>query len=460
MAAVGALAMVCMAVPGFAENSTSFEQVRVLDNESNVMKTYTAEQIAAGGVSLSPGQLLEVTVKLSGEEDEYLDGAQATFLSHLVLGEEDSLDNTTIQYVDQDTIDEDGTIVVKFRPRTTIGTDGLGSFVAMAGGTDVATANTFNYTVKEADKIISMSITSGEEMFSNDLTNIVITISGDNGVPAGLTEVKIDDTTVPDTGYTYDSETGTLTILAASLAGDVDDHSISIAADGFIAPTPVTYVVNQRQNATIENPEDSKDALDDMTIGDLDDNYTVTLPSAVEVDGDSQSVAYTLPEGAALPDGVSMNKNKLTLDHETRFAAKVVLNASVGVDSEGNPVAVQKTVYLIPKNTTISYGNVGLFADANGEDAFADDDAYRAAIAATGNEKEILANRAIALNFALGRGDKNKDVPQFDETLDYDKDGKLVLAEYRIFKLMMGGADGYAPSDITTAREAWLASHQ
>ena len=127
------------------------------------------------------------------------------------------------------------------------------------------------------------------------------------------------------------------------------------------------------------------------------------------------------------------------------------VTAYVGDKSQN--IATTKDVYLVPSTTTVSYGNINLLANASGEDAFASDTDYKTAIDA--NSAAILAGRAKALNIALGRGDKEKDVPQFTETLDYDKDGKMVLAEYRIFKLLMEGDPIYTPSELKNARASW-----
>ncbi|MGN0178807.1 MAG: hypothetical protein ACI4DY_05110, partial [Monoglobaceae bacterium] len=229
LAGAAALAMSCSMVTGWA-NGVTITGVKVLSDpvggtgEPTVAATYTAEQIAAGDVTLSTAQMLQVTVQLNNgaETDPAAAAGDVTLLSN-IYGET-TLDNGTIQYVDQQTVSTaDGTATITFRPRTTVNSTeantnkvaaGLGKFVAKAGGTDVTTTAGFNYTV-EAPKVdmavnpASVEIKSGE--------------SASFTVPAGMTNVVVKEgSTVLST--TYEGTTLTITGLT-----EVKTHELVIS---------------------------------------------------------------------------------------------------------------------------------------------------------------------------------------------------------------------------------------
>ena len=104
------------------------------------------QTVETTGITLTTAQLMRVTAVLkSGEANT---AGEISFLSN--ISDSQTLDNNTIQYVDQQTYTagENEVVTITFRPRTTINQGGIGTFVAKAGGTDVATAATFNYTVE------------------------------------------------------------------------------------------------------------------------------------------------------------------------------------------------------------------------------------------------------------------------------------------------------------------------
>lgn len=443
VAAVGACAVMCTAATGFAANTVSIESVSILDSESSVVNTYTDD---LSNISLDPSQLLEVTVKLSIDTEETAIGdEEVTFLSHLALGDTgEALGNSNIQYIDQKAVDGEGKAVVRFRPRMTIGENGAGSFVAMTGGTGVEQVGSFNYTVASAKKAMTLTNTgTGSVQDTDDTTDLQFTVVADP-LPESLT-VKIDNDTVE---AVFVKETGVLTISNANINKAVGTHTVTVSAEGYLDAS-ANYVVTH-VDSPITDKDAAQAALDNMVIPEMDENKTVTMPATVPVAEDNFTVHY---EAEGTLNGVTLSGNKLTLDDGV-FAAKATVNAYLGEKAQG--ISRQITVYLVPSDTTVSYGNIGLYQNGSGADAFANDADFSAALSSHAND--LLADRVTALNITLGRGETT-DVPQFTQTLDYDQDGKIVLAEYRIFKLMLEGDENYTPTKIKAARADWLANH-
>ncbi len=175
IAGAAALAMACSMVGGFAaENTVSITKVEILNDgaEATVAKTFDNPTAETAGIALTPSQLMRVTAVLKDSTPAAVAG-EISFLSN-ISGENVTLDNSTIQYVDQQNYDGSTAVQITFRPRTTIGTAGLGSFVAKAGGTDVAIAATFNYSVAEAKKDMTFAATTSTSIAPNGTVSFTL----------------------------------------------------------------------------------------------------------------------------------------------------------------------------------------------------------------------------------------------------------------------------------------------
>lgn len=425
-----AAAMSCSMISAFA-NTVSIESIKVLNNASD------AETAAdKSSVSLTPEQLLQVTVKLSPDSGATLSAGDITFLSY--KGDGTTLDNTTIQYVDQQTTTIDnnaGTATITFRPRTGLGT---GTFTAKAGGTDVTTAESFNYTVAEASKTMTMTadtqtITAGG--------SVVITLKDSDGAPVDGAAVTATAENVTAVSGTTDSK-GQCT-LTFTTAGT---YTISAVKDNYTLGSTITVQVNSASTSVPTEDVDSAKAGLENAIKNIPTNgklSSITLPSNKVITDNNQNgyeIKYEISSNAA----VQLTGNELKLA-DNYFGAKVQLTAKLG-----DNVADTKTVYLFKDGVTednISFGNIDMIAAADGSDAFDDDTSFEAI-----GSHDYTAAAAEILNLALGRGNI-ANVPK--GAVDINLDGTVTLAEYRMFKLLIDSSEVYyVPSNFAAARDS------
>lgn len=433
-----AAAMSCSMISAFA-NTVSIESIKVLNNASDAGTDITSETTK----TLTPEQLLQVTVKLSPDSGATLSAGDITFLSY--KGDGTTLDNTTIQYVDQQTTTIDnnaGTATITFRPRTGLDT---GTFTAKAGGTDVTTAESFNYTVAEASKTMTMTGTNvsfevgGTATFElKDKDSAAFADGTTMTVKNGTTTLT---TTVSDTDVYYAYASGVLSVYNLP----VGNHNISVSIDGYNdASSTVVVTAKTPTGPSDEDKNNAQTGLDDA-IGGISAKGAgeLILPEKVTTAGNSEgyTINYTIEDADS---NAEISGGKLTLK-EGKFGAKVQLKADLG-----NGVSNTKTVYLFATGTdeeSISFGNIDMIAAADGSDAFADDDKFKAI-----SDYDYTAAAAEILNLALGRGNI-ANVPK--GAVDINLDGNVTLAEYRMFKLLIDSSETYyVPSNFAAARSS------
>lgn len=427
-----AAAMSCSMISAFA-NTVSIESIKVLNNASDA-----GTAADKSSVSLTPEQLLQVTVKLSPESGATLSAGDITFLSY--SGDGTKLDNTTIQYVDQQTATiaenkTNGTATITFRPRTGLGT---GTFTAKAGGTDAATADMFSYTVAEASKTMTMTantqtITAGG--------SVVITLKDSDDAPVAEATVTATAENVSAVSGTTDSN-GQCT-LNFTTAGT---YTISAVKDNYTLSGAITVQVNSASTSVPTEDVDSAKAGLENAIKDIPTNSkasSITLPSG-KVATDNNQDGYEIKYEISSNEAVQLTGNELKLA-DNYFGAKVQLTAKLG-----DNVADTKTVYLFKEGVTedsISFGNIDMIADSEGNDAFANDTSF----AAIGSH-DYTAAAAEILNLALGRGNI-ENVPK--GAVDINLDENVTLAEYRMFKLLIDSSETYyVPSSFAAARDS------
>ena len=437
-----AAAMSCSMISAFA-NTVSIESIKVLNNASDA-----GTAADKSSVSLTPEQLLQVTVKLSPESGATLSAGDITFLSYKPAedGAEQVFDNTTIQYVDQQTTTIDnnaGTATITFRPRTGLG---KGTFTAKAGGTDVTTAESFNYTVAEASKTMTMTGTNvsfevgGTATFElKDKDSAAFADGTAMTVKNGTTTLT---TTTSDTDVYYAYASGVLSVYNLP----VGNHNISVSIDGYNdASAAVVVTAKTPTGPSDEDKNNAQNGLDDA-IGGISAKGAgeLTLPEKVTTAGNSEGyiISYTIEDTNS---NAEISGGKLTLK-EGKFGAKVQLKADLG-----NGVSNTKTVYLFATGTnedSISFGNIDMIAAADGSDAFDDNASFEA----IDSNYDYTAAAAEILNLALGRGDI-ANVPK--GAVDINLDGTVTLAEYRMFKLLIDSSEAYyVPSNFAAARSS------
>lgn len=434
-AAALAMAMACSPIGGFAaENSVSITKVEILNDgtETTVAKTVENPTAATEGITLTTAQLMRVTAVLkSGEANT---AGEISFLSNINGSE--TLDNSTIQYVDQQTYTagENEVVTITFRPRTTIGQSGIGTFVAKAGGTDVATAATFNYSVAEAKKDMTFAATTSTSIAPNGTVSFTLK-EGEANVEGAEVKAVSGETTYP---AAYADGMYTITFAA------VGTYSVTATKEGYNTPTAIT--VNVVENTTVPDEdkpvveENLSNALNGIAQGGL----SAVLPGQAAGTGANYDIAYTVsaPEGKAT---YSEADKTITLNDGV-FAAKVTVTANIG-----GTINEQKVIYLVrDASTNISFGNLALISTTAGEDAFASTEKLNAA------SVDDVAKNAIkveALNYAL---DRAVPISAIKSAIDYDMNDDVTLSEYRMLKLLFEGNDNFTADKLTAQRSSWI----
>ena len=434
-AAALAMAMACSPIGGFAtENSVSITKVEILNDgtEATVAKTVENPTAATTGITLTTAQLMRVTAVLkSGEANT---AGEISFLSN--ISDSQTLDNSTIQYVDQQTYTagENDVVTITFRPRTTIKDNGIGTFVAKAGGTDVATAATFNYSVAEAKKDMTFAATTSTSIAPNGTVSFTLK-EGEANVEGAEVKAVSGETTY---SAAYADGMYTITFAAAGT------YSVTATKEGYNTPTAIT--VNVVKNTTVPDEDKSNvegnlsNALNGITQG----GTSAALPGHAAGTGANYDIAYTVsaPEGKA-----TYNEADKTITlNDGVFAAKVTVNANIG-----ETISEQKVIYLVRDNTkNISFGNLALVSTADGADAFASTTALSGANVASTVINEIKVD---ALNFALDRATPDSAI---QSAIDYDMNNDVTLSEYRMLKLLFEGNENFTADKLTAQRSSWL----
>ena len=433
-AAALAMAMACSPIGGFAaENSVSITKVEILNDgtEATVAKTVENPTVETTGITLTTAQLMRVTAVLkSGEANT---AGEISFLSN--ISDSQTLDNNTIQYVDQQTYTagENEVVTITFHPRTTINQGGIGTFVAKAGGTDVATAATFNYTVEVPKSNMTFTATTSTSIKPNESVSFEVKNTDGTAISgATLSATTGAEGFTPLTATTGDNGTASITFAAAGT------YTVTATKDGYNTPTTITVSVVENTTVPEEEKEEVTNSLKEGLNGVTQGAAESTLPDKAGV----YNISYTID---ATKGKVNKTDNKLSLADGV-FAAKVTVNASVGEN-----ITEQKVIYLVRDNTkNISFGNLALISTAAGEDAFASTEKLTAA-----NVDEVAKNaiKVEALNYAL---DRAIPISVIKSAIDYDMNNDVTLSEYRMLKLLFEGNENFTADNLTAQRSNWL----
>lgn len=435
-AAALAMAMACSPIGGFAaENSVSITKVEILNDgaETTVAKTVENPTAATEGIALTTAQLMRVTAVLKNGDANT--AGEISFLSNINGSE--TLDNSTIQYVDQQTYTagENEVVTITFRPRTTIGQSGIGTFVAKAGGTDVATAATFNYSVEAPKSNMTFTATTPTSIKPNQTVSFTLK-DGETNVEGATVSAAVAGGTPINAVYAD----GVYTITFA----EAGTYTVTATKDGYNTPTTITVSVVENTTVPDEDKPVVEENLSNALNGIAQGGLSAALPGQAAGTGANYDIAYTVsaPEGKA-----TYNEADKTITlNDGVFAAKVTVTANIG-----ETINEQKVIYLVrDASTNISFGNLALISTTAGEDAFASTDKLTAA-----NVDDVAKNaiKVEALNYAL---DRAVPISAIKSAIDYDMNNDVTLSEYRMLKLLFEGNENFTADKLTAQRNSWL----
>lgn len=425
-AAALAMAMACSPIGGFAaENSVLITNIEILnDGSDTAVASYAPTD---SGIKLTTAQLMRVTAELKDSTPANIAG-EISFLSNFG-GENVTLDNSTIQYVDQQTYDGTTAVTITFRPRTTINNGGIGTFVAKAGGTDVAIAATFNYSVEAPKSNMTFTATTPTSIKPNQTVSFTLK-DGETNVEGATVSAAVAGGTPINAVYAD----GVYTITFA----EAGTYTVTATKEGY--NTPTTIMVSVVENTTV--PEEEKEAVTNSLKEGLNGVEQGKAESTLPDKAGAYNISYTID---ATEGKVNKTDNKLSLVDGV-FAAKVIVNANIG-----ETISEQKVIYLVRDNTkNISFGNLALISTTAGEDAFASTEKLTAA-----NVDDVAKNaiKVEALNYAL---DRAVPISAIKSAIDYDMNNDVTLSEYRMLKLLFEGNENFTADKLTAQRSSWL----
>lgn len=452
--------LIGMSANCFAANFLAVTKVEILDSNNTVKHTYTASDLAADpAIEVQQNaQVVRVTGELTDDTATAVPYGTATYLAYLTSAEVEgvlNLDNSNIQYIDQMTTAANGTVTFTYRNRSSIAPGEGAAVTAKMGGTGVESAAGFAYTVIEDIGIFTLA-GENEPIVEKTETAVTFNITASvREMPAPLT-VKLGDVDVSDA---VTVSKGVITIAGSKIATLAPGtYDISVAADKFAtAYLPAAVVIN---SAITEIEPDIAEEI----VGNIE---------STEVQKNAETGAVTIPVPGGAINGVDItvegeNVTKVVVDKNNNIVslapnvpfAKVDLNIAV----KGSDKSAKKTVYMIPEGTQVSYGNLGLYTKEGENNSFVDALAYDAnadateqnnafASFVTANNASILEDIAMAISVVMD-STKKEQLSHFSSALDFNGDGNLSLAEYRIYRLLMKGDEGDGIHTFTAVNEA------
>lgn len=443
MALAAALTLSCSMMMGYAANTAAITKVTITNTPVSGEPTTTEVTLSDAKdpngklAHVTEADLINVTIKIADAGSAAaVQNAEATFFSFLNQ-QGIALDNSTIQFVDQKTTGEDGTVTVSFRPRPSMAE---GVYVAKAGGTDVAAPDAVYFTTAAA--LVQPSLAEAAEITLNESgSDAVFTISSyTEAWKTAISAVKLGagDVSNPLSSEQYTiapggEGTATLTIpnnvfKAAGL------HTVTIEATDY---QPVTANVTVKEPAPVVDAE-LQEALNALEVP-ANISQTTTLPAQVTTSTKTYDLVWSYEGGSA-----DLTGSGNTVTYNGTGMASLKATASVANS------AYSKTFTIYAYTAVPSFGNVTAITNEGGEDVFASTALLAAAKEVPELQTKLNEAVAVALNVVLGRQDAAS-IAGGADTLDFDKDGTVELSEYRIFKLMVDGAEGF---DVDTVKAA------
>lgn len=245
LAGVLACSMMSSTFTALAANTVEVKTISVWEN-NEVVATFAP---TATDIRLTPEQMLEVTVSVTGDET---DDVYASFLSSMAEG---TLSNSTVQYVAQKAVGEDNTATFKFRPRASVE---QGKFTAKSGATGATTAATFSYLVKEADKEMTLSAKKNS-IKANETTDATFVISAADFTDEAYTgfSVYLDNTVLASDKYTIEKVENelVLTIKHENFADKVSGNKVAVTLkhDGYTDASGEIVITDAVWSVTLIN---------------------------------------------------------------------------------------------------------------------------------------------------------------------------------------------------------------
>lgn len=338
LASVLAVSVINPLASALAANTVKITEIAVLE-EKNGETERTTYAPDAQDISLTPEQMLEVTVKVEDEESNPVNAVNATFFSYLSTenGGGAALGDSTIQYAAQNLTGEDGTVTVSFRPRMSIGT---GSFVAQLGATNASEAASFNYKVGNIIKQMELTARKNSiEADSDENAVFVIKATGFSGTDYSGFKIYLNDTQIASDKYaiTADNSDILLTINSENFAdkGAGTTINVKVTLDGYNEVSGVIDITAPEIYSIVYNTDG----------GTINGEY---------------ASSYRFGEGAALPSDVTKENYTFGGWYETSELS------GESVTSISAEVLGDKTYYAkwIPNTYTVTLNaNGGTIAD-------------------------------------------------------------------------------------------------
>lgn len=302
-----------MSVSAFAAESViTAEEVKINDEAKNMPEALKeSADDEEGMLRLSPATLLKIKLKLEGG------GGNMFFLANKALEADEALGADTIQFIDDKTIADDGTVSIQFRPRLN---QPAGVYNMRATAKNASTFSRFYKLVgDEIQPVLSDAADTPQKQ------DIAITVSGYTDawkdvnalyeVTKGENETET-TTLIPADAYSFEKDSGgtnlaTLKIKTTGGWAAEGAHTLCFVPSDK-AYNPITFTVNITEAVNIissefvssterDIPEELKNTAE-ITIPEgakknTNVEFSVTAPNGYDI----SSVAYKPSEGESVP---------------------------------------------------------------------------------------------------------------------------------------------------------------
>lgn len=338
-----------------AAGDITAEEVKINDGTEILTETLKTDAFDEDGMlRISPSTLLKIKLKLEGDETE---GKKISFLANQLLENDEKLSGDKIQFIDEKTVAEDGTVSIQFRPR-------VGSTVGIYNmRAHTRNAQMFSKFYKTVSDQIQPSLTNPSD--TPKKKDIAITVSGYTEAWKNVTKLyDVKDTTeteISAADYSFETseetpQIATLKIKTTSDWGLQGQHTFRFKSSD-IAYNPITFTANitspEKVTSSITSKFVSANKPDGATGG------TTTLPQTA-TEGDTVSFTVTAPNGYTAASAA----------YNTADGESGSITAEGDIYSFTMPnKAVEVTITLEPIEYTINFnvnGGIGNFDTVNG----------------------------------------------------------------------------------------------
>ena len=354
-----------------AESAIEAVEVTVNGEEENLKDTLKDNVSDEDGMlRISADTLLKITLKLNGDDASKKDMG---FITNKNLAENETLSKESVQFIDEKTTDDNGTVTIQFRPRLN---QDIGIYNMRANAQGAAKFSKFYKTVADEKQPVISTLPLSDTPSGDDITATIsdwteawqkaneLFVIGE-----GNSKTKIEDYTIEG-----ETDTKTLKIPATGVLAEPNKYTlkfIPIQAGSAYNPIELEVTVTEKVYSVTFDVDGV--SINSFKASDITENG-ITLPANVSVNngyefkgwykGDTQVKTITADNLASLyGTGKTLN---LTAKIEPK-TYNITYNLDNGKNADGNPdtYTIESNTITLLNPTRTGYTFAGWYSDEN-----------------------------------------------------------------------------------------------